>query len=313
MPVRVENLVRGSAASFATDNLSLDVISGELHAIIGPNGAGKTTLISQLTGQLLPEFRHHPFCRPGHHPLPAFRRRALASRRSFQITSLCPTSPRWTTSRWGAARMTGTRSGSGAMPARKVARDAAHAALSRVGLDIVPTSCVGIEPWRAARTRARRRACNETQLLLLDEPMAGWHPPNGADGQTAQWSCGRKSPCAGRARHASRCFALADRITVLVYGRVSPPALPAAIAAMKRSSGPISAISMWCRSWLTPIALDRWHRDLLWSEQVLFACRCRFARANGGPDGPQRHGQDHTIRSIMGLTPAPRARSVLRD
>src|SRR3954465_12159844 len=52
--LRVENLVRSFGGIKATDNLSLDVQQGELHAIIGPNGAGKTTLISQLTGQLMP-------------------------------------------------------------------------------------------------------------------------------------------------------------------------------------------------------------------------------------------------------------------
>ena len=52
--LRVENLVRRFGGIVATDNLSLDVAEGELHAIIGPNGAGKTTLISQLTGQVLP-------------------------------------------------------------------------------------------------------------------------------------------------------------------------------------------------------------------------------------------------------------------
>ena len=53
--LRVENLVRRFGGIVATDNLSLDVAQGELHAIIGPNGAGKTTLIGQLTGQLLPD------------------------------------------------------------------------------------------------------------------------------------------------------------------------------------------------------------------------------------------------------------------
>src|SRR5258707_3952145 len=52
--LRVENLVRRFGGIVATDNVSLDVARGELHAIIWPNGAGKTTLISQLTGQLLP-------------------------------------------------------------------------------------------------------------------------------------------------------------------------------------------------------------------------------------------------------------------
>ena len=52
--LRVENLVKRFGGIVATDNLSLDIAPGELHAIIGPNGAGKTTLISQLIGQLSP-------------------------------------------------------------------------------------------------------------------------------------------------------------------------------------------------------------------------------------------------------------------
>ena len=52
--LRVEKLVRRFGGIIATDNVSLDVADGELHAIIGPNGAGKTTLISQLTGHLSP-------------------------------------------------------------------------------------------------------------------------------------------------------------------------------------------------------------------------------------------------------------------
>ena len=87
--LRVENLVRRFGGIAATDNLSLEVAQGELHAIIGPNGAGKTTLISQLTGQLPPHSGAHSFRRPRHHP--ACRRTGAARlglARSFQITSL---------------------------------------------------------------------------------------------------------------------------------------------------------------------------------------------------------------------------------
>src|SRR6201985_1667968 len=88
--LRVDNLVRKSAGITATDNLSLEVAKGELHAIIGPNGAGKTTLISQLTGQLMPDAGHiHLSGRDITH-VPAHRRSALGLARSFQITSLLP-------------------------------------------------------------------------------------------------------------------------------------------------------------------------------------------------------------------------------
>ena len=86
--LRVENLVRRFGGIAATDNLSLDVAPGELHAIIGPNGAGKTTLISQLTGQLPPHGGTIHLAGREITRVPAHRRSALGLARSFQITSL---------------------------------------------------------------------------------------------------------------------------------------------------------------------------------------------------------------------------------
>jgi branched-chain amino acid transport system ATP-binding protein len=86
--LRVENLVRRFGGILASDNLSLDVAPGELHAIIGPNGAGKTTLISQLTGQLTPNSGTIHFAGRDVTRLPSYRRSRLGLARSFQITSL---------------------------------------------------------------------------------------------------------------------------------------------------------------------------------------------------------------------------------
>src|SRR6478736_4446641 len=86
--LRVENLVRRFGGIVATDNVSLDVAGGELHAVIGPNGAGKTTLISQLTGQLLPHSGSIRLAGEDITRVPAYRRSAMGLARSFQITSL---------------------------------------------------------------------------------------------------------------------------------------------------------------------------------------------------------------------------------
>ena len=86
--LRVENLVRRFGGIVATDNVSLDVANGELHAIIGPNGAGKTTLISQLTGHLVPDSGSVSLTGRDITHMPAYRRCALGLARSFQITSL---------------------------------------------------------------------------------------------------------------------------------------------------------------------------------------------------------------------------------
>ena len=91
--LRVENLVRRFGGIVATDNVSLDVARGELHAVIGPNGAGKTTLISQLTGQLLPHSGTIRLAGQDITRVPAYRRSALGLARSFQITSLLRSPP----------------------------------------------------------------------------------------------------------------------------------------------------------------------------------------------------------------------------
>ena len=173
--LRVENLVRSFGGIKATDNLSLDVAKGELHAIIGPNGAGKTTLISQLTGQLMPNSGTVHFGGRDVTWLPSYQRSRLGLARSFQITCLLPD---FTAADnvalaaqahdghsfhfWGAARK------------EKHLRDAAQAALSRVGL--AKRADVRVSELSHGEQRELELAvalATKPQLLLLDEPMAG--------------------------------------------------------------------------------------------------------------------------------------------
>ena len=89
--LRVDNLVRRFGGITATDNLSMEVVPGELHAIIGPNGAGKTTLFNAIAGMVTPTSGRIMF--DGHDitKLPPHRRAQLGISRTFQITNLFPT------------------------------------------------------------------------------------------------------------------------------------------------------------------------------------------------------------------------------
>ena len=187
--LRVENLVRRFGGIIATDNLSLDVAPGELHAIIGPNGAGKTTLISQLTGQLMPNSGTIHFAGRDITRLPAYRRSAarpgalvpdhLAAAGFHGVRTM---------SRSRRKPMTATRSASGALRARRAhLRDAAQAALTRVGLDQTRRRAgVRVEPWRAARARAGGGARDQTAIAAARRADGG---PRRHRNPRAWWRC----------------------------------------------------------------------------------------------------------------------------
>jgi len=220
--LRVENLVRRFGGIVATDNLSLDVAKGELHAIIGPNGAGKTTLISQLTGQLAPSAGAIHFAGRDVTRLPAWRRSMLGLARTFQITSLLPD---FTAADnvalaaqahdghsfyfWGNARK------------EKHLRDAALSALTRVGLD--HRADVVVSKLSHGEQRELELAvalATGPQLLLLDEPMAGLGSTESTRMVKLLQELRREVTIVLVEHDMEAVFALADRISVLVYGRV---------------------------------------------------------------------------------------------
>src|SRR4051812_31316425 len=220
--LRVENLVRSFGGIKATDNLSLDVAAGELHAIIGPNGAGKTTLISQLTGQLSPNSGAIHFAGQDITRLPAYKRSRLGLARSFQITSLlrdftaadnvalAAQAHRGHSYRfWADARQ------------EKPLRDAARDALTRVGLD--KRADVVVSELSHGEQRELELAvalATNPRLLLLDEPMAGLGVTE-SQRMVALLKELRKEVTIVLVEHDMEAvFALADRITVLVYGRL---------------------------------------------------------------------------------------------
>jgi branched-chain amino acid transport system ATP-binding protein len=229
--LRVERLVRRFGGIVATDNVSLDVARGELHAIIGPNGAGKTTLISQLTGQLLPHSGAIRFADRDITGLPAWRRSALGLARSFQITSLLSDF----TALDNVALAAQAHDGHSFRfwgDARKEShlREAARSALQRVGLaHRAETAVSKLSHGEQRELELAVALATKPQLLLLDEPMAGLGVTESARMVKLLQELRREVTIVLVEHDMDAVFALADRITVLVYGRVIASDAPAAI------------------------------------------------------------------------------------
>jgi branched-chain amino acid transport system permease protein len=192
---------------------------GELHAIIGPNGAGKTTLITQLAGELSSD-AGASLRRRDITALPTYRRSQLGLARSFQITSLFLDF----TALDNVALAVQAHAGHsfhfwrGAQRGR-LAR-AARAALARVGLaDRERRARLQTQPRRAPAARDRHGAATSPRMLLLDEPMAEWDRMRVARMVELLRELKRELTILLIEHDMEAVFALADRITVLVYGR----------------------------------------------------------------------------------------------
>jgi branched-chain amino acid transport system ATP-binding protein len=226
-----ENLVRRFGGILATDNLSLAIARGELHAIIGPNGAGKTTLIAQLTGQLRPSAGIIRFAGQDITRLPAWRRSRLGLARSFQITSLLKDF----TAADNVALAAQAREGHSFRfwaDARKESRlrEAAYSALARVGLE--RRADIAVSELSHGEQRELELAvalATRPQLLLLDEPMAGLGATESARMVKLLAELRNEVTIILVEHDMDAVFALADRITVLVYGRIIASDVPAAI------------------------------------------------------------------------------------
>jgi branched-chain amino acid transport system ATP-binding protein len=229
--------IRGLAKSFgalrATDAVDLDVHAGETHAIIGPNGAGKTTLIGQLAGNLRPDAGRIRFAGADITALsaPARSRKGLA--RSFQITSIY----REFTALDNVALAVQAHAGHSfrfwrAARTEPGLRDPARAILEEVGLGArAEVVAANLAHGEQRQLEIAMALAGQPRLMLLDEPVAGM----GADEsqRMVRFLGGLK----GRRtlilveHDMDAVFTLADRISVLVYGRIIASGTPEAIRA----------------------------------------------------------------------------------
>jgi branched-chain amino acid transport system ATP-binding protein len=232
--LRIENLQKRFGGLRATDGLDLEVWPGELHALIGPNGAGKSTAIGQITGEIAPDagrilFGGHDITR-----LPAARRVRRGLSRSFQVVQLLDDA----TAEANAALAVQAAQGHSFRFWRDATRDEsllapARALLARAGLPAARHAmpAAGLAAGERKQVELALALAASPRLLLLDEPMAGL----GASESRAMTETlrGLKGQVAILLveHDMEAVFALADRISVLVHGRVIAAGTPGAIRA----------------------------------------------------------------------------------
>jgi len=231
--LRIEGLTKHFGGVVATDGVNLEVPPGELHAVIGPNGAGKTTLIGQLTGEVVSDAGRVRFAGEDITSQPVYRRSRRGLARSFQITSLFNDF----TALDNVALAVQAHAGHSFRFWRDARREdelrePARAALARVGLagrenTIVSSMSHGEHrQLEIAMTLATR-----PRMLLLDEPMAGMGPEESVRMIALLRELKRDLTILLIEHDMDAVFALADRISVLVYGQVIASGEPAAIRA----------------------------------------------------------------------------------
>ena len=232
----INDLHKNFGGLTVTDGVTLDIGQGELHAVIGPNGAGKTTLINQISGLIAPTAGTINFNGVDITGMPADQRAARGLARSFQITSVLPGFSALENVALAVQAHAGMRYRFfGRADRDQAINDAANAALTEVGL--AERGQIVAAHLSHGEKRALELAialAMGPKLLLLDEPMAG----TGREESEKLIDVLRRLK--GRfamllvEHDMNAVFALADRISVLTYGRILASGAPDAVRADPR-------------------------------------------------------------------------------
>jgi branched-chain amino acid transport system ATP-binding protein len=232
----VRNLCRSYGALAVTNDISLDIRPGELHAIIGPNGAGKTTLIHQLAGNLPSDSGTIVYLGEDitHAPIERRVRNGLA--RSFQITSILS---RFSVLENVALAVQARHGSSFRFFGRADAEDAlnreAMEALRMVGLDASAGRIAGnLSHGEKRQLELAVALATKPRLLLLDEPLAGTGIEESASRIEMLRGLKGRYTIVLIEHDMDAVFSLADRVSVLVYGTLLTTGTPAAVRADAR-------------------------------------------------------------------------------
>ena len=231
--LEVKGLVKSFGGLMATNHLDFDLVEGEIHGVIGPNGAGKTTFVSQLQGQLLPDLGTILLDGEDVTRMPAHLRARRGVARSFQITSLVPSF----TALANVMLAVQGREGHSFRFFRRAWTDPAlvepvRVALETVGLaDKATTIVADLSHGECRQLELAMALAMKPRLLLLDEPMAGMGRQDGAAMTDLVARLKGLTTIVLIEHDMEAVFRLADRISVLVAGRVIKTGLPAEVRA----------------------------------------------------------------------------------
>jgi branched-chain amino acid transport system ATP-binding protein len=224
--------IRGLSKRFggllASDRIDLDVVPGETHAIIGPNGAGKTTLIGQLAGDLRPDTGSIRFADQDVTRLDAPHRARRGLARSFQVTSIF----RDFSALDNVALAVQARTGHSfrfwrPVRAEPALRGPARAALESVGLGArADVRAANLAHGEQRQLEIAMALATEPRLLLLDEPVAGMGLDESQKMVRFLGTLKRRITIVLVEHDMDAVFTLADRISVMVYGRIIATGTP---------------------------------------------------------------------------------------
>lgn len=232
----IRNLRKSYGAVQATTDVSFSVEQGHVHALIGPNGAGKTTLVNQLAGDILPDSGSICYQSRDITRLPAFKRARLGIARSFQITHIFEnlTVAENMVLAINANRGHNFRFFRKAAAAQEVNRLLPQA-LQRVDLaQRSELKASNLSHGEKRQLEVGMALVGRPQLLILDEPMAGMGPGGTVELSNLIASLKGKHTILLVEHDMDVVFALADRVTVLVYGEHILTGDPATVRADKK-------------------------------------------------------------------------------
>ena len=217
----VSKLVKRYGGLTATDHLDLDVQDGEIHAVIGPNGAGKSTLVAQLAGQIRPDSGQIFLDDQDITHTKVAQRALLGIARSYQITSVFPEFSALQNVMLTVQAKQGHhfRFWSPTMQQASLV-DPAEQALERVGLkDRMHIPVADMAHGEQRQLELAMVLAGQPRLLLLDEPMAGMSQAESEQMTALLYGLKGQYGMLLVEHDMDAVFKLADKITVLVYGR----------------------------------------------------------------------------------------------